>query len=83
MKYNFGNIYDALIEIFNDACLIGSSGNTSQTKVKDLSVANNKFKLVVSLATWYNILFKVNLTSKVLQNKEADLNSATRKLHVI
>ena len=31
---------------------------------------------------WNNILFEVNFTSKLLQNKEADLKSATSQLQV-
>ncbi|XP_053571800.1 uncharacterized protein LOC128661586 [Bombina bombina] len=77
-----GNIYDALIDIFEDTSLSGPSGNTSRVEAKGLADAVSKFKFVVSLVTWYNILFEVNLTSKLLQNKEADLNSATRQLQV-
>ncbi|XP_053556217.1 uncharacterized protein LOC128647456 [Bombina bombina] len=77
-----GNIYDALIEIFEDTSLSGPSGNTSRVEAKGLADAVSKFKFVVSLVTWYNILFEVDLTSKLLQNKEADLNSATRQLQV-
>ncbi|XP_053575281.1 zinc finger MYM-type protein 1-like [Bombina bombina] len=82
LRYHLGNIYDALIEIFEDTSLSGPSGNTSQVEAKGLADAVSKFKFVVSLVTWYNILFEVNLTSKLLQNKEADLNSATRQLQV-
>ncbi|XP_053575202.1 uncharacterized protein LOC128664396 [Bombina bombina] len=77
-----GNIYDALIEIFEDTSLSGPSGNTSRVEAKGLADAVSKFKFVVSLVTWCDILFEVNLTSKLLQNKEADLNSATRQLQV-
>lgn len=35
-----------------------------------------------SLVIWYNILFKINFTRKLLQNKEADLNSAISQLQV-
>ncbi|XP_053561123.1 zinc finger MYM-type protein 1-like [Bombina bombina] len=82
LRYHLGNIYDALIEIFEDTSLSGPSGNTSRVEAKGLADAVSKFKFVVSLVTWYNILFEVNLTSKLLQNKEADLNSATRQLQV-
>ncbi|XP_053561928.1 zinc finger MYM-type protein 1-like [Bombina bombina] len=82
LRYHFGNIYDALIEIFEDTSLSGPSGNTSRVEAKGFADAVSNFKFVVSLVTWYNILFEVNLTSKLLQNKEADLNSATRQLQV-
>uniref|UniRef100_A0A8C5MKC1 TTF-type domain-containing protein n=1 Tax=Leptobrachium leishanense TaxID=445787 RepID=A0A8C5MKC1_9ANUR len=82
LRYHLGNIYDALVQIYDDTSLIGPSGNTSRIEPKGLADAISKFKFVVSLVTWYNILFEVNLTSKLLQNKEADLNSATRQLEV-
>jgi hypothetical protein len=34
------------------------------------------FKFICSTVIWYNILKKVNIASKVLQNKEVDLSAA-------
>ena len=82
MKYYLGNKYDTLIEIFKNTDLAGSSRNTSQAEAKALDGAISKFTFVVSLVTWYNILFEINPTSKLLQSKEHDLDYATRLLQV-
>ena len=78
LKYHLGIIYDTLTEIFNDTSLAGSSRNTLQIAAKALAGAISKFKFVVSLVTCCNILFEVNRTSRLLQNKEDDFNKATR-----
>ena len=67
------------MEIFDDTSLKGSSGNTSQIEAKALADAICRFTFVVSLVMWYNIL---NPTTKLLQNKAADLNTATSQLQV-
>jgi len=35
---------------------------------------------MVTLVTWNNIIFEINITSKMLHNKQLDLNSATKQL---
>ena len=34
---------------------------------------------MVSLVTWYNILYEVNVTSKILQKEDSAINSATKQ----
>lgn len=82
LRYHLGNVYDALMDIYDDTSLTGASGNTSRIEAKALAGAIKKFKFIVSLVTWYNILFEVNITSKLLQNKNTDLNVATTQLQV-
>ncbi|XP_076053711.1 zinc finger MYM-type protein 1-like [Oratosquilla oratoria] len=80
LRYHLADIYDALLEIYEDTNLKGSSGSSTQVEAKDLADAVSKYEFVVPLVTWYNILFEVNITSKHLQDKDADLNSATKQL---
>ncbi|XP_015270496.1 PREDICTED: uncharacterized protein LOC107113656 [Gekko japonicus] len=82
LRYHLGSIYDALMEIFNDSSLQESSTSDSRVEAKALADAISKFKFVVSLVTWYKILFEIHLTDKLLQNKETDLNFATSQLQV-
>lgn len=82
LRYHLGDIYDALLEIFDDPRLNNSSGNISRIEAKALADAICKFKFMVSLVTWYNILFEVNIASKMLQAMDADLNSATNQLKI-
>ncbi|XP_065454591.1 uncharacterized protein LOC135984077, partial [Chrysemys picta bellii] len=74
-----GNIYDALIEI-SDTTFTGSSGNTARSDAEALANGLSKFKFVTSLILWYNILFKINLISKQLQEKILNIHSAIQKL---
>ncbi|XP_076044792.1 zinc finger MYM-type protein 1-like [Oratosquilla oratoria] len=80
LRYHLADIYDALLEIYEDTNLKGSSGSSTRVEAKELADAVSKYEFVVSLVTWYNILFEVNITSKHLQDKDADLNSATKQL---
>ncbi|XP_053120645.1 zinc finger MYM-type protein 1-like [Hemicordylus capensis] len=81
LRYHLGSIYDALMEIYNEP---HPHKTTSESLVvaKGLAEDISKFKFVVSLVVWYNMLFEINLTSKLLQNKETDLSSATSQLQV-
>ncbi|XP_076069261.1 zinc finger MYM-type protein 1-like [Oratosquilla oratoria] len=80
LRYHLADIYDALLEIYEDTNLKGSSGSSTRVEAKELADAVSKYEFVVSLVTWYSILFEVNITSKHLQDKDADLNSATKQL---
>ncbi|XP_047141490.1 uncharacterized protein LOC124816367 [Hydra vulgaris] len=37
---------------------------------------------MVALVSWYGILFVVNISNKILQNKKVDLNVATQQLNI-
>ncbi|XP_029767716.1 uncharacterized protein LOC112121922 [Terrapene carolina triunguis] len=75
-----GDIYDALIDMYEDTTLTGSSGNTSRVDAKALTKAISSFKFLVSLVLWYDILFEINMTSKQLQAKEFDICDAINQL---
>ena len=81
LRYELGKIYDALLEIADDTSLTGSSGNTAHSDAKALANSISKFKFVVSMVLWYNILFEINITSKQLQSKDLDIHSAVQQLH--
>ncbi|XP_065677373.1 zinc finger MYM-type protein 1 [Hydra vulgaris] len=79
LRYNLGKIYDALMQIFEDPRLQTTSvGNSSRNEAKGLANSICIFKLMVALVSWYDILFKVNISNKILQNKKVDLNVATQ-----
>ncbi|XP_076039330.1 zinc finger MYM-type protein 1-like [Oratosquilla oratoria] len=84
--YNFFSIsthrWQVLVSIMKDLTIkpLRSSRSSTRVEAKELADAVSKYELVVSLVTWYNILFEVNITSKHLQDKDADLNSATKQL---
>ncbi|XP_037743601.2 zinc finger MYM-type protein 1-like [Chelonia mydas] len=80
LRYQLGDIYDALLEIYDDTTLTGSSGNMSQVDAKDLAKAISSFKFLVSLVVWYDILFEINMISRQLQAKEFDISDAINQL---
>ena len=80
LRYQLGNIYDALAEIADDTNLTGASGNTSRTDARVIAKAISSFKFVVSLVVWYDVLFEINMTSKQLQAKELDIHGAINHL---
>lgn len=80
LRYLLSSVCDALEEIYEDSSLTGSSG--IKTKAEALALLKNisNFKFVVALVTWHNILFQVNLTSKILQEKDLSLQRAVSQL---
>ncbi|XP_025116124.1 zinc finger MYM-type protein 1-like [Pomacea canaliculata] len=81
LRYQLGKIYDALIDISENASFQGSSGNVTRAEAQALANRICQFRFVAALVIWYNILFEVNITSKCLQDKEADLKTATKQMH--
>ncbi|XP_047137597.1 uncharacterized protein LOC105844131 [Hydra vulgaris] len=83
LRYNLGKIYNALMQIFEDPRLQTTSvGNSSRNEAKWLANSICIFKFMVTLVSWYDILFEVNISNKILQNKKVDLNVATQQLNV-
>ncbi|XP_065680500.1 zinc finger MYM-type protein 1-like [Hydra vulgaris] len=83
LRYNLGKIYDALMQIFEDPRLqTTSEGNSSRNEAKELAISICIFKFMVALVSWYDILFEVNISNKILQNKKVDLNVATQQLNI-
>ncbi|XP_047139069.1 zinc finger MYM-type protein 1-like [Hydra vulgaris] len=80
LRYELGKIYDALLEIADDTSQTGSSGSTARSDAKALANSVAKFKFVVSIVVWYNILFEINITSKQLQAKDLDIHAAVQQL---
>ena len=80
LRYQLGNVYDALIEISEDNTSSGSSANSSRLDAETLAKGVKSFKFIVCLVVWYDILFEVNLSSKQLQEKEFDITDALNQL---
>ena len=80
LRYGLGNIYDALIEIADDDTLTRSASNTARSDANSLAMGISIFKFVVSIIVGHDILFEINLTSKLLQVKEFDIHSAIKQL---
>ncbi|XP_065654528.1 zinc finger MYM-type protein 1-like [Hydra vulgaris] len=80
LRYQLGDIYDALAEFANDTNLTGASGNSTRVDARFIANAIFSFKFVFSLVVWYDVLFEINMTSKQLQAKDLDMHGAINYL---
>lgn len=80
LRYQLSEVHDALMDIVEDTNLKGSSANISKVEAQTIAKNIGNFRFVVSLVVWHNILFEINLTSKLLQSKEFDLAVARKQI---
>lgn len=72
LRYQAGEVYDALLDISADTRTDAFGKNAALSLAKKLK----NYKFICSLLTWHTILFRVNLVSKLLQRKELDITKA-------
>ncbi|KAG8432737.1 hypothetical protein GDO86_017106 [Hymenochirus boettgeri] len=80
IRNQLGNIDDALTAVMEDPTLTGTTKSKTISDVRGLQKKICNFKFVCGLVVWYNILFEVNITSKRLQDMEADLYGAVEQI---
>ena len=68
IRFQIGEVYDALLEIAQDNTLTTASRVKSRSEAKDIAGKIANFKFVCSLVVWYAILFEINVCSKFLQS---------------
>lgn len=61
-------MYDSLIEIVEDLKLENATGVKCRAEAKSIAEKLVDFKLLCCLVIWYDILFEINHTSKLLQS---------------
>ncbi|XP_048514983.1 zinc finger MYM-type protein 1-like [Athalia rosae] len=69
LRYQLGEIYDALLEISNDK----KKDHVTQHEARSLAISIADFRFICSVVIWYDILSKVNVVSKMLQNPKLNL----------
>lgn len=69
VRYQIGEIYDALTEVAHTT-------NDPKARAESISLANTvkKFPFLVTLVTWYELLVQVNAASKMMQQKNMQLD---------
>lgn len=75
-RYQIGNIFDALVEIYEDS----SADPMVRTEASALAKHIKDFKFVCSIIVWYDILNHINPVSKLMQKIELDLLSVCEVL---
>lgn len=80
IRFQIGEVYDALLAIAQDNTLTSASGVKSRSEAKAIASKMVNFKFVCSLVVWYDILFEINVCSKCLQSATFNLPSALKQL---
>lgn len=75
-------IYDALIEICEDLenSYHGVPGTAIRVEAQGLAKGISKFKFLFQLITWYKLLYEINISSKLLQDKNFNIQIAKKYL---
>lgn len=76
LKYQIGDIYDALVEISEDLTYDPTARNEADSLAKKIK----KFDFLVCVVFWYEILNKINSVSKLLQSPDLNIVQSTKSL---
>lgn len=77
VRYQICDVHDALVTLADKT---EKSDVTTSHEAMTLAEQLKDFSFVVSLVVWYEILFQINVVSKSLQSKNADLGKCTEML---
>jgi len=80
IRFQVKKIYSALIEISQDDTLVNSSGVKSRAEAIGIINKFLNFKFLCCLVVWYDILFEINITSKMLQSISLDVSKKVKQL---
>lgn len=70
LRYQIGNVYDALFEISENLVLYDAS---TRHKAQALGLKLHDYKVLCAVITWHDILFKVNVLSKMMQSSSLNI----------
>lgn len=73
-------MYDSLIEIVEDVTLVNATGVKCRAEAKSIAEKLVDFKFLCCLVIWYDILFKINHTSKLLQSVSLNISESITQL---
>ena len=76
VRYQIGKIYDALVGVADT-----TNDPKSGAEATPLANTTKTFTFLVTLVIWYETLVQVNVTSKILQEKNVQLDVAITILH--
>ncbi|KAL4152652.1 hypothetical protein QTP88_000485 [Uroleucon formosanum] len=80
IRFQIKEIYSALLEISQDNLLVNPSGVKSRAEAIGIINKFLNFKLLCCLVVWYDILFEINITSKMLQSISLDVSETVKQL---
>ncbi|KAL4083493.1 hypothetical protein QTP88_028809 [Uroleucon formosanum] len=80
IRFQIKEIYSALLEISQDNLLVNPSGVKSRAEAIGIINKFLNFKFLCCLVVWYDILFEINITSKMLQSISLDVSETVKQL---
>lgn len=80
IRFQVKEIYSALLEISQDNSLVNPSGVKSRAEAIGIINKFLSFKFLCCLVVWYDILFEINITSKMLQSISLDVSETVKQL---
>ena len=76
LRYQIGQIYDALFSIYEDSDMDTSARDEASGLLNQVK----QFKFVCSIIIWYETLFRINPVSKLMQSTDFELCSVIQLL---
>lgn len=76
LRYQIGNVYDALLSIYEDPDMDVCARDEASGLLNHIK----QFKFLCSIVIWYNILNRINPVSKLMQSNDFDLGSVMHLL---
>ncbi|MGI9555911.1 MAG: DUF4371 domain-containing protein [Cyanophyceae cyanobacterium] len=73
LRYQLAKVIDALDAL--DTYAVGRADGVTAAEAKFLSAVVSSWKFMVSIAIWFDLLFEINKTSKLLQAKEMSIDA--------
>lgn len=80
-RFQSNEICDVLADIEENKTLTYASSVKSRSEAKGIKKNIYNFKFVMCLVIWYDILYEINISSKLLQSPSLDLSEAINQLH--
>lgn len=76
LRYQIGQIYDALLSIYEDSDMDTSARDEASGLLNQVK----QFKFLCSVIIWYETLNRINPVSKLMQSKDFEFNSVIQLL---
>lgn len=83
IRYQIGEIYDALIDIMEDPSLMGSHGNKTKIDAKNLAQKLKNYQFICTAVLWYNVLLEVNRVNLLMQNPTFSICAAVETIESV
>ncbi|XP_060845619.1 zinc finger MYM-type protein 1-like [Rhopalosiphum padi] len=81
IRFQVGEVNDSLIEIVEDVTLVNATGVKCRAEAQSIADKLVDYKLLCCLVIWYDVLFEINHTSKLLQSVSLNISETIAQLN--